>query len=335
MSAAQIATGEIAVGQLDLEYVVAARLTLVAHAHARGARLTVNGHVAVNDAAIRVGRVHGITRDRRGFHVHAVAMINVIEMAPERAVLDAGNTILGNTIQSNGQSGVAVCCAGVTNNLVRQNSISGNGAAGIDLVGSNGVYGVTANDPCDTDTGGNDLQNFPVLNYAFDVGGGVIVNGSLNSHANTSYRLEFFASDVCSGSGYGQGKTFLGSANVTTDGSCNANFQTLLNSPVASGQFVTATATDPNNNTSEFSACAPVIAFRLLSIKRQENDVHLMWTTLAGKTNIVQRAFSPGGSFADIGPMIILGGTGQITATYIDIGGATATNYYYRMRLGP
>src|SRR3989442_179332 len=89
MRAAQIATGEVAVGQLDLEYVVATRLALVAHAHARGARLTVNRDVVVNDAAIRVVRVERVARHGGGLHVHAVAMINVVEMAPERAVLDA------------------------------------------------------------------------------------------------------------------------------------------------------------------------------------------------------------------------------------------------------
>ncbi len=221
------------------------------------------------------------------------------------------------------------------NNRVLQNSISGNGALGIDLVDTNSVYGVTPNDPCDADTGGNELQNFPWLNYALNINAGLLVSGNLNSRANASYRLEFFANDVCDASGYGQGKTFLGSAGVTTDGSCNASFLVTLPSPVASGQFITATATDANNNTSEFSACAPVVAFRLLTIKRQGNDVHLTWSTVAGKTNFVQRAPSPVGGFGEIGPAIILGGTGQVNATYIDFGGGTAPNAVYRMRLVP
>src|SRR5205823_2381320 len=136
----------------------------------------------------------------------------------------------------------------------------------------------------DADTGGNQLQNFPVLNAALSLNGGVQVSGTLNSRANTSFRLEFFLNDACDAVGYGQGKTFLGSASVTTDGSCHANFATTLPASVASGQSLTATATDPNNNTSEFSACAPVVVFRVLSIKRLNDDILLTWSTVAGKT---------------------------------------------------
>src|SRR5437879_3780876 len=89
MAAAQIATGEVAIGQLDLEYVVAARLALVAHPHSRRARLTVYRDVVVDDPAIRIIRVKRVAGYCRLFHVPAVAMVDVIQVAPERAVLDA------------------------------------------------------------------------------------------------------------------------------------------------------------------------------------------------------------------------------------------------------
>src|SRR6266404_8338083 len=88
-AAAQIATGEVAVRQLDLKYVVAARLALVAHPHSRCARLTVNGDVVIDDPAIRIIRVKRVAGYCRLFHVHAVAVVDVIQVAPERAVLDA------------------------------------------------------------------------------------------------------------------------------------------------------------------------------------------------------------------------------------------------------
>src|SRR5881396_3264784 len=72
MAAAQIASGEVTIGQLDLEYVVAARLALVAHPHSRRARLTVNGDVVVDDPAIRIIRVHCIACDCGRLHMHAV-----------------------------------------------------------------------------------------------------------------------------------------------------------------------------------------------------------------------------------------------------------------------
>jgi hypothetical protein len=45
---------------------------------------------------------------------------------------------------------------------------------------------------------------------------------------------------------------------VPTDGTCNGSFNTTLPVSVAPTALLTATATDPNNNTSEFSTCAGV-----------------------------------------------------------------------------
>src|SRR4029077_8015592 len=63
-------------------------------------------------------------------------------------------------------------------------------------------------------------------------------------------------------SGYGQGQTYLGSVQVTTDGNGNASFTVTLTTPVPAGQnYITATATDPNGNTSEFSADHAAVPF--------------------------------------------------------------------------
>src|SRR5207249_5080796 len=89
--------------------------------------------------------------------------------------------------------------------------------------------------------------------------GSTTIQGTLNSTASTGpYRIEIFASDVCDPSGFGEGKTFLGSTTATTDVSCNGTFNVTLPVSVAPTARVTATATDPNNNTSEFSACVGV-----------------------------------------------------------------------------
>src|SRR5207253_1041260 len=50
-----------------------------------------------------------------------------------------------------------------------------------------------------------------------------------------------------------EGQRFIGFSNVTTDSAGNASFSTTIGSVVPVG-FVTATATDPLGNTSEFSA---------------------------------------------------------------------------------
>jgi len=163
-----------------------------------------------------------------------------------------------NVIAFNGGSGISVGFSGTdasNDNLISRNSIHDNGGLGIDL----GNDGVTANDDCDLSRGPNLLQNYPVLNNAVSSSGTCTVDGSLNSAPNTQFYLEFFSNTRCSPSGYGEGETFIGSTFVMTDGSCKANVQATFPTSLAPGSFITSTATDPAGNTSEFSACLPVV----------------------------------------------------------------------------
>ena len=112
--------------------------------------------------------------------------------------------------------------------------------------------GVTPNDPGDVDGSTNGLQNFPVLDA---VAGGI--EGTLNSTPNSTFRIELFISPSCDPSLHGEGQSFLGSVDVTTDGSGNA---AIPFAAAAAGQFITATATSSTNDTSEFSACVELVA---------------------------------------------------------------------------
>jgi parallel beta-helix repeat protein len=156
----------------------------------------------------------------------------------------------GNIISGNDMTGVHITES--NGNLVQGNSIFSNGGLGIDLGGD----GVTPNDAGDGDTGANNLQNFPVLTSA--TSGSTNIEGTLNSTPNTEFRLEFFASSACDPSGYGESKTFLGFTNVTTGGSGDISFTVTFPATVPVGYVITATATDPDGNTSEFSQCTPV-----------------------------------------------------------------------------
>jgi parallel beta-helix repeat protein len=156
----------------------------------------------------------------------------------------------GNTIAFNTFFGVFVNSGTAHSNAILGNSIFSNGSLGIGLSDD----AVTANDPCDADAGPNDLQNFPLITAVIS-GGMPTVQGTLNSTANTTFRLEFFKNTTCDVSGNGQGQTFIGSTNVATDGACNAAFNVMLPVALAAGDVVTATATDSANNTSEFSPC--------------------------------------------------------------------------------
>ncbi|MGH6961449.1 MAG: choice-of-anchor Q domain-containing protein, partial [Dongiaceae bacterium] len=159
------------------------------------------------------------------------------------------NLVEDNTITLNGAAGVRVTSG--AGNEIRSNLIFANGGLGIDLGGD----GVTPNDTGDPDTGANNLQNFPVVIRAIPGSGSTTIEGRLNSAANTTFTLEFFANATCDPAGFGEGETLLGSTSVTTDSRGDASFQTTVPS---AAQFVSATATDANGNTSEFSQCVRV-----------------------------------------------------------------------------
>ncbi len=158
----------------------------------------------------------------------------------------------GNTIAFNSGHGVRAL-SGIGNGIVG-NAVHSNGGLGIDL----GDDGVTANDPGDPDSGPNTLQNYPVLVSATSGAGSVTIVGSLNSLADIDFRLEFFAGSACDPSGHGEGESYIGTTTVTTDGSGNADFSEVFSASIPVGYFITATATGPVGNTSEFSQCAAV-----------------------------------------------------------------------------
>jgi hypothetical protein len=163
---------------------------------------------------------------------------------------------------------------GATGNLISQNATFSNGGLGIDL----STYLVSANDACDADSGANNLQNYPVLTQAV-TGSGTGVRGTLNSTAGMTFRLEFFANPACDFLLNGEGQIYLGNAMVTTSNNCNASFVALLSGSVPVGYVITATATDPANNTSEFSACAPVSSSPTLAAAAPTNNqMRLSWT---------------------------------------------------------
>jgi parallel beta-helix repeat protein len=204
-----------------------------------------------------------ITGNRLGRNADgSAAIINVQGMlvarstglaAPVSGVIiggpDAGQ---GNTIASNEQAGIVVHST-VSGVRISGNSVFDNGTMGLDLLGA---LGPTPNDAQDTDAGGNNLQNFPVLAAAETGPTGTRVRGTLNSTPNRAFIIEFFASGSCDPSGYGEGATFLGSAAVVTDAAGNAPLDALLSTPVVLGSAITATTiADLSGDTSEFSAC--------------------------------------------------------------------------------
>jgi hypothetical protein len=143
---------------------------------------------------------------------------------------------------------------------------------------------VTSNDTGDGDTGANNLQNFPVLTSVEVTSGNTIITGTLDSTPNTTFRLEFFYSSVPDALGYGEGEIFFGSTTTNTDGSGHATFTVTFPTAVPEGNAISSTATDPGDNTSEFSgvyAAPPPTAVVLTAFKAYEQggQVLVEWET--------------------------------------------------------
>ncbi len=184
-----------------------------------------------------------------------------------------GNDIKGNVIAFNQGSGVRIdSAAGIR---IVENSIFSNLGLGIDL----SPDGITPNDPLDSDTGSNGLQNFPVLtsfmpaisanadkdeSASSALNSAVAVSGTLNSGPNATYTVHWYFTNEsdCEANQFIALPLASGQvSNVTTDAQGNAQFSFPLDFPagVESG-VINCTATDSIGNTSEFSACLSVAA---------------------------------------------------------------------------
>ena len=90
----------------------------------------------------------------------------------------------------------------------------------------------------------------PVLTSLTITSTGVIVQGTLTSMPDTTYLIQFFLDAPGNSSIDGE---LLGATTVVTNGSGIASFSVALAVNIPAGDGVVATATDPANNTSEFS----------------------------------------------------------------------------------
>ncbi len=171
----------------------------------------------------------------------------------EAAQSTIGGTAAGaaNKIAFNGGPGITA--SGGVGNSIRGNSIFSNNGLGIDLLVS-GAFGVTPNDNNDSDGGANNLQNFPVITTVLSSANSTTIQGSLKSIPLTTFQIDFYSNAAVDPSGNGEGAQFFGSTAVSTDANGDATINAQFPTGLPSGRVITSTATDPNGNTSEFSA---------------------------------------------------------------------------------
>jgi hypothetical protein len=130
--------------------------------------------------------------------------------------------------------------------------------------------GPTLNDPSRATDGPAYFQTFPVLNTSRSSMNPGVVQGTLSSEPNATYRLQFFSNrddstrcfDLATAqadfkpetgcatrAGFvsafqaSQGESLVGEIDVITDGNGNASFDVSSNVAVAAGSILTATAT--------------------------------------------------------------------------------------------
>ncbi len=154
-----------------------------------------------------------------------------------------------NIIAYNHGNGVTVTGNNSFGDSIRGNAIFANSGLGIDL----GNDGVTPNHVGGLAAGPNGFENFPVLTQAV-VGSSTQIAGTIQSAAEESLTIDFYSNPAADPSGHGQGRVYLGSTVVTTDGFGNAAFNLTLAAATSVGSVISATATDASGNTSEFSA---------------------------------------------------------------------------------
>jgi Domain of unknown function (DUF4347)/Bacterial Ig-like domain/Putative Ig domain/RTX calcium-binding nonapeptide repeat (4 copies) len=200
---------------------------------------SLNNQIQNNLIGTAIDGITAIGNDRNGIYI-----------------LNASNTLIGgvgsgNVIQNSGINGVTV--EGGTGNQIRGNMIANNVGLGIDLGGT----GVTSNDNNDGDTGANSLQNFPIITSAIFNGTNTVITGALNSTANTAFQIDIFTNTAIDPLSFGEGQTLLTTIPIAANPSNNQTFSFTVTGDLT-GQFITATATNAANNTSEFSAALNV-----------------------------------------------------------------------------
>jgi hypothetical protein len=222
----------------------------------------VGGESIINSPVYSVQVIDNTLTDNRA---SGVTIIGAHDIQVGAKVDDPNPALSGNIIAHNNAAGLLIWGGSTANhghnpvnNTIRGNSIHDNGGLGIDLgidQGGNNGGGVTLNDSAGH-AGPNNYQNFPVLTSASSSGTSTFLSGTFSETAepSTALTLDFYANPAADPSGYGQGQTYLGEATVTTDANGSATFTADLAVGNLAGQWITATATDPNGNTSEFSA---------------------------------------------------------------------------------
>lgn len=222
---------------------------------------TINGNViSGNDASgIFIDTLEGLTETTDNIVIMGnyigtdrTGTINIGNTFGGVDIFSGTNTLIGgdfaaaaNKIAFN-DTGVFIGEALALGNRIQGNSIYQNTGIGIDLIISGeDPDGQNPNDPDDTDTGSNNLQNFPEITAAVQDAGMISIDYAVPT-TSLPLSIEFFTTDVDNE----EGQVSLGRDDYVATGTATAAFADDL---LFVDDNIVATATDTNGNTSEFS----------------------------------------------------------------------------------
>jgi hypothetical protein len=213
-----------------------------------GATCVIQGNIIGLDknAAAPIPNQLGIVHNDQGPTTSTIG-----GLTPEAANIISGNTSAG------------VYAVGPVNASIRGNSIYDNAALGIKTSGINDFSQPAPNDQGDADGGANGQQNYPIVSSVEATngpsGGSTHILGVLHSTPSTGFDVDFYANPACTNfpREFLEGKTYLGSTHVDTDASGRVAIDATLPLTVEPGARITATATNPEGGTSEFSQRIP------------------------------------------------------------------------------
>ncbi len=223
--------------------------------------ISVTSNFNGGSTSVIQGNIIGLDKNAAGAIPNVQFGISFSGLGPTTSTIGGLTPEEGNIISGN--SSIGIGASGDSQTLtIRGNSIFDNGALGIRLSGQSDLSLPMPNDAGDGDGGANGQQNFPIVSSVTSqlvAGASTRIQGVLHSQPSTTFDLDFYENLACTSfpREFLEGQSYIGSGQVTTDGSGTGVFDVTLPVSVAAGARITSTATGPTGATSEFSQRMP------------------------------------------------------------------------------
>lgn len=199
---------------------------------------------------------------------HGVYIINAGAASPQRVKLGGSDPGEGNLIAYWGGDGIrvernAAAAPDLRYHQWSGNNIHSNGGLGIELIDT--ATGVGVGPMAAAPTTVNASPRYPLILGATGNAAGTLVNFEFAGAGSAPYRMEFFSNTICDASNFGEGQTYLGAVDITTDAG-GTYVGTAAMPAVPAGSRVTMTASRDyadsfgTQESSEFSPCITVAA---------------------------------------------------------------------------